>query len=105
VGVYNGTSQTASIYVDGQFQSSSAGGNPINPTTGAFLVGGITIGGQPTSFYTGLVSDARVYDNALSAQDVAALFAATTAPEPATWLLIVSVAPMLIASRRFFRRR
>ena len=82
VGVYNSTSQRSSIYVDGQFQSSSSGGNIINPISAPFLVGGITVGGVPTSYYTGLIDEVRLYDNALNASDVQSLYSNTLTPIP-----------------------
>lgn len=82
VGVYNGN--TSSIYVDGILQSQSSGGNPLNtPPAGTdFLLGGIMIGNTPTNDYQGLLSNVEIYDNALSASAVAALYNSAVLPSP-----------------------
>ncbi|MBN8519460.1 MAG: LamG domain-containing protein [Candidatus Accumulibacter sp.] len=82
MGVYDTTSQTSAIYVDGLFQSSSSGGNIIHPTSASFLVGGLTIGGAPTGWYTGLIDNVRLYDSALDASKVASIYSDTVAPVP-----------------------
>ncbi len=74
VGVYNSTNQTASIYVDGQFQSSSGGGTIFHPVSALFLVGGTTANGTPSSLYTGLIDEVRLYDQALSDTEVNQLY-------------------------------
>jgi concanavalin A-like lectin/glucanase superfamily protein len=96
VGVYNGN--TAAIYVDGQFQSASAGGNSLitPPTTTDFLLGGITAGVTPGNSYQGLVSDLQLYDNALSASDVLALYENAITPthrSPLRWHSSALVSP------------
>lgn len=87
VGVYNGN--TSSIYVDGQLQSSSAGGNPLlpEPSTTDYLLGGIVEGTTPTNDFQGLLSDLQIYNNALSPSNVLALYD-TAIPEPATLALL-----------------
>ncbi len=98
VGVYDG-SRTA-IYVDGQLQSTSGGGNPLNtPPAGTdFLLGGVMVGSTPTNIYSGLVSDVLLFDNALSAGDVQALYASAV-PEPAVAVLfgagLLALLPLL----------
>jgi hypothetical protein len=91
VGVYNGNK--SSIYVDGQLESSSSGGNPLNtpPSTTDFLLGGYMVGTTPTNSYNGLVSDLQIYNNALSPSDVLGLYnsALSPVPEPSTWALIL----------------
>lgn len=90
VGVFNGS--TSSIYVDGQLQSTSTGGNYIGsePATTDFLLGGIVFGTTAENGYTGLVSDFQIYNNALSTSDVAALYVAglDSIPEPASLALL-----------------
>jgi hypothetical protein len=89
VGVYDNAAHTAALYVDGQFQSVSGGGNTISATPASFLVGGITVGGAPTGFYSGLVDELRIYDNALSAAEVLADYTSTLAvPEPTLLALL-----------------
>jgi hypothetical protein len=86
VGVYNGN--TSSIYVDGQLQSTSTGGNPLVPEPAAdFLLGGIMEGPTPTNDFQGLLSDLQIYNNALSAGNVLALYDGAI-PEPATLALL-----------------
>jgi hypothetical protein len=82
VGVYDGN-RTA-IYVDGQLQSMSGGGNPLNtpPAGTSFLLGGVMVGSTPTNIYSGLLSDVLLFDNALSAGDVLTLYTSAV-PEPA----------------------
>jgi len=85
VGVYDSTKQMASIYVDGQFQSSSSGGNIVGATAAPFLVGGLTGG---SAVYTGLIDEVRIYNNALSAATVQQLYYQIIPPQisgKATW--------------------
>ena len=92
VGVYDSTAQTASVYVDGQFQGSSSGGNTINPTPAStpFLAGGITVAGTPTNDFAGLIDELRIYDTALTGPEVLSLYqtAEGTVPEPASLALL-----------------
>lgn len=93
VGIYDGTSKTSSIYVDGQFQSSSAGGNVVNPTDAPFIVGGLmAANGSLGGAYTGLIDDVQIYNNALSASDVRSLYlsALNTVPEPTTLAMLIT---------------
>jgi hypothetical protein len=98
VGVYDGN-RTA-IYVDGQLQSMSGGGNPLNtPPAGTdFLLGGVMVGSTPTNAYSGLVSDLLLFDNALSAGDVLALYTSAV-PEPAAPLLLGAGLLALLGAR------
>lgn len=89
VGVYDGN--RSSIFVDGQFQSASSGGNPLTPppATTDFLLGGVMLGTTPTNAYDGLVDKMLLYDSALSAADVNWLYLSAV-PEPSTSALIES---------------
>jgi hypothetical protein len=103
VGVFNGS--TSSIYVDGALQSTSSGGNQIDaePATTDFLLGGIVEGTTPTNEYQGLVSDLQLYNNALSADDVRALYDSGIAPIPEP--VSLGLFGMGLCALRLVRRR
>lgn len=96
VGVYDSTILKSTIYVDGQFQSASIGGNVINPISAPFVVGGF--GGTPVSQFEGLIDEVRVYDNALTAPQVLALYqpAVSSVPEPGLLALMSMYALVLL---------
>jgi len=109
VGIYDSGTAKSSIYVDGVFQSASVGGNVVNPTPAGtdFLLGGIMSGGVATNMYSGLLDDLYIYDNALTDDQVRALYTATItppvipAPEPATLALFgASLAGLVLGRRR-----
>ena len=87
VGVYDGNK--SSIFVDGQFQSASSGGNPLNtpPATTDLLLGGVMVGTTPTNDFGGMVDNMQLYDTALSADDVHQLY---VVPEPGTDALMLA---------------
>jgi len=112
VGVYD-AGKSISIYVDGQFQSSSPNPSPVQPTpdTTDFLVGGVynlNGDGKPGGFFTGLITDVGVYDNALSATEIQTIYNQTLSgsavPEPST-LTLSLVAGALGALGYAWRRR
>lgn len=109
VGVYNTTSDTISIYVDGQFQSSSSGASPIIGNDAPFLVGGLLNGGtgQTQGLFNGLISDVGIWNDALSASQIQALYQQpfqTATPEPASFTLMgLSLSGLLVYEWR--RRR
>lgn len=73
-GVYDQTSATMSIYIDGVLEGTAVGATTPSYATSDFLVGGITNNTDVNQgFYTGLIDDVRVYDHALSGSEVAAL--------------------------------
>jgi hypothetical protein len=88
------------LYIDGALESTVIA-SPFTPapSIAPFLVGGITLGSStnPTGAFNGLIDDVRIYDNALSAADVEALFNPVSAvPEPSTFAL-ASVAIVLVS--------
>jgi hypothetical protein len=88
--VYN-ASGSMSYYIDGQLEA-TAGHGGIGSNNADFLVGGVLDGtsGLNVGTYTGLISDVRVYNNALSASDVQSVYdtvlAPAAAPEPSTFI-------------------
>jgi len=98
VGVYEDGGLTK-LYVDGVFQTSMTS-NPINAVTVNFLVGGIrnTANTADVNDFSGLISDVGVWYGALSASDVANLYANPSHPVPepaATSGLIASLITLL----------
>ena len=86
VAVFDGTANVASLYIDGGIAASVSGASTQSNTTD-FLIGGTTAG--PT--FNGLIDDVRIYDNALTAGDVRALYSdadPSPVPEPTTVLLL-----------------
>jgi Concanavalin A-like lectin/glucanases superfamily/PEP-CTERM motif len=90
VGVYS-AGGSHQIYVDGTLQGSTSS-SPIIANTADFLVGGFFTGGANTGVFTGLISDVRVYDNALSSTDVNTIYQQVldsgAVPEPSSLALI-----------------
>jgi hypothetical protein len=90
-------SGTASIYLDGVFAGSHATGgasmagdgeyfqvgNPINPITNAAVPENYT-----SNDLNGRIDELAVFGSALSAQDIAGLYAAAQVPEPTTLALL-----------------
>lgn len=87
VGVYDGTN--VNIYVDGTYEAQSAtslvvGTSSVNTTIGRYP------GTTANNNWKGWIGDVRIYNRALSAAEVAALY------DPATrWELYAPVAPMV----------
>jgi len=61
------------IYVDGVQEATNIQGN-VALTAAPLMLGGLFIGGAPTSVYTGMIDDVQIYSEALSSQEIAYLF-------------------------------
>lgn len=99
VATFDAGTGVAALYLDGSLQNSIAGASTqFNATD--FLVGGTTVG--PT--YDGLIDDLRIWDNALTAQEVSANFSGpeqpSQVPEPATLALMGGALAALAAGSR-----
>jgi hypothetical protein len=72
--VRNIFSQTVTIYVDGQVDAtvSYADTSAINTSGGAHIIGSLNGG---VYYFTGLIDDVRIYNRALSASEIAAMYA------------------------------
>jgi hypothetical protein len=82
---------TTSIYVDGALSASVGRDNFPAPSNSDFIIGGYNNPSYtPTGAFTGYIDNVGVWNNALSASDVAALYVTTSAvPEPATWAMML----------------
>ena len=89
VGVYQAGVGT-SYYVDGVFEG-SGGANAIGANDAPFMVGGLDSFGTVVGEFTGLISDVRVYDNALSGSSVSSIYDevidSRAVPEPSSLVL------------------
>lgn len=107
VGVYNANG-THQIYVDGQLEG-SAPSSPILANTADFLVGGLFLNGANTGYFNGLISDVRVYNNALSASNVESIYqqvlSGQAVPEPSSLCLIGLAMACLTGYGRILRKR
>ncbi|MCD6393140.1 MAG: LamG domain-containing protein [Planctomycetes bacterium] len=94
-GVYDGAFYT--FYVDGvQDGAAVAATGPIAQTLShKFTIGAFESSGAVSKYYTGLIDEVRVYDEALGAADIRALV-----PEPATIALLLTGGGLLIRRRR-----
>lgn len=85
-GTYDSAVGVLNLYIDGGLVSANTAvpvDTLINLTTDTVRIGGDSKAGHETRLYTGLLDDVRIYDNALSAEQVKALV-----PEPATIALL-----------------
>ena len=73
VGVYD-AGVNKHIYVDGAPVETSKLAEGMTTNSVAFMVGGLSLLGTPTGLFTGLIDEVRVYDHALDATEVQALF-------------------------------
>lgn len=111
---------TVSLYVDGALQGSATGVNIQSCPTVDFLVGGIDLGasgaggtsvcgvGSPLGVFSGLVTDAAVWNDTLNASQVALLYqnpnnaSVAESPEPAVfWLMLTGFGGLLVLRRTF----
>ncbi|MGW2281961.1 LamG-like jellyroll fold domain-containing protein [Streptomyces sp. NPDC001770] len=74
VGVRQG--DTISIYLDGKLAASAPAGGAGDVSTGPLSLGRAKWNGNPTDFWNGSVDQVQVFDKALGAADVSALYAA-----------------------------
>lgn len=72
VGVYK-ASVNKFIYVDGVAQATNIA-PAINENTAAFIIGGLSLSGEPASRFTGWIDEVQVYDYALTPNEVLYLF-------------------------------
>ncbi|OGC50096.1 hypothetical protein A2716_01365 [candidate division WWE3 bacterium RIFCSPHIGHO2_01_FULL_40_23] len=88
-GVYDATSQSVAIYINGSLASSTVTGtipSGIGNDAGVFHIGAedsTTGGDAPGNFYDGIIDEVRMYSRALPAKDVSSLY--TFAPGPVGW--------------------
>ena len=103
VGVYN--NGATSIYVDGNLAGSGSAGYANNSAD--FMIGGIfNAAGTPANYFHGLIDEVEIYNNALSGNDVKALYVSyvpiVPIPEPETYAMLLAGLGLLgfIARRR-----
>jgi hypothetical protein len=65
---------TAEIYVDGGIAEQSKPSTPIIDNSADFMVGGIFFGGSPAGLFDGLIDELQIFDHALDAAEVEALY-------------------------------
>jgi hypothetical protein len=100
VGVYTGTE--GSVYVDGSKVTLSRNdpepAGPLNSITSDLLIGCGESSGSLYHFFSGKIDDVRIYNRALSADEVQQLY---TIPEPAT-LLLLGLGSVTLRKRRVY---
>ena len=82
VGVRDIAAGTLKIYVDGKLSGSVGVLGNSTPTTGDFVIGRGRFDSKPVDFLNGAVDDTRIYDRAISADEVATLYAGGAAGIP-----------------------
>ncbi len=90
-----------SLYVDGVLRATTSTPAGIVENSAPLLLGGMMLG-SPTSTYTGLLDEVRMYNHALSAGEVATL-SGTAVPEPASSAALAGATLLGLAATR--RRR
>lgn len=90
------TSGAMSLYLDGALESTTElGSTSSRRSDNQFFIGQDLGGGA----YTGSLDQIRIYDTALSAGQVSAVYAASI-PEPSTYAALAGLAALAIAARR-----
>lgn len=72
VGVFDGTTDKLSLYVNGQLQGTATDPTPF-ATAGDLVIGRSIAGGGQSAWFPGLVTDVKVFNSALTAAQVRAL--------------------------------
>ena len=72
-------STNGSLYVDGQLEG-TLGGQPFGQNNGNFYIGGSV--SQNTEYFSGIIDDVRIYNRALSSNEVAQLYSIESTPAP-----------------------
>ncbi len=81
--VYDGTlvdsTKRVSIYINGAFDSASTAGTSMSPHVEALDIGYLAQGSytDPNAFFVGLIDEVAIWNRALSAAEIAALYSAT----------------------------
>tara|TARA_B110000438_G_scaffold85406_1_gene84882 strand:- start:284 stop:1129 length:846 start_codon:yes stop_codon:yes gene_type:complete len=100
----NATTGLMNIYHNGALWHSGGGNARSMPATNTFDY--LSIGGAPGTFsWEGTMDDFRMYDHALSAGEVSALGAVSTAPEPASVFASLGLLSAAGCGLREWRRR
>ncbi|MFF3333827.1 LamG-like jellyroll fold domain-containing protein [Streptomyces sp. NPDC002888] len=73
VGSYDAVSDDLRLYVQGKWVATSTVSAPFY-AGGPVMIGASRFSGSPGSFFTGQISDVQLYDRALSAPEIAAMF-------------------------------
>lgn len=93
IGVYDSSSNTSKLYVNGALVGTRSVTAAWN-ATGSTVIGRAKWGGGPVDFWPGLIDDVRIYNRVLSDADVSSLYQAapTTSPirPPAVPLIVRS---------------
>jgi hypothetical protein len=72
-GVYNASTHTAQLYVNGVLAGTATGITNWN-ATGAFTIGRDKYNGNPTDYFNGTISDVRVFNSALVATQISEVY-------------------------------
>ena len=81
VGVHDVDAGLIHLYVDGEHAAETEF-TEAWPSDGPLVVGRSQIHGAPAVFFPGALADVRLFDDALAAEEIAALFAATRPSQP-----------------------
>ncbi|MFP6854435.1 MAG: LamG-like jellyroll fold domain-containing protein, partial [Opitutales bacterium] len=88
------TTDTHFLYINGQLEATTvvAGKNPVGQANVSFSIGSLSsdICNGPDNFFNGSIDDVRIYDRALSANEVSALYNLENTPPPNSAPVITS---------------